>query len=156
MRDHQNGFRLYSQLHPNQILDLLHDKKQLKTPTTTATETGSGKTLAYLLPLLSRWEQIDADLRRARSNNRTVRNGSNDNSCGKHRPMIMVVAPSPELAEQVGKWVEGIHPDGGGKRARGGRAREPAKNQRASIVVTSSTNIEPMYISFVFHHYHRQ
>jgi superfamily II DNA/RNA helicase len=75
--------------------------------------TGSGKTLGYVLPLFARlleWKQSGALKKRRRlSQQQLIRN--RDPAC----PSILIIAPSRELAKQLGKVCSQFHPTSSGR-----------------------------------------
>jgi superfamily II DNA/RNA helicase len=75
--------------------------------------TGSGKTLGYVLPLFTKlleWKQSGALKKRRRlSHQELIRN--REPAC----PSILIVAPSRELAKQVGKVCSQFHPTSSGR-----------------------------------------
>lgn len=78
--------------------------------------TGSGKTLAYALPIFTRlleWKKSGKVKRRRRRN--TKEYYSNQEPA---YPPILVLAPSRELAKQIGKTMEKFHPTSSSSSAR--------------------------------------
>ena len=77
--------------------------------------TGSGKTLGYALPLLTRlleWKKEGTLKKRRRLDQQDYYNTKQREPA---RPSIMVLAPSRELAKQVGKVLSHYHPTSSGR-----------------------------------------